>query len=122
MLTAGRYLVEVLPRDAVLVTFFHSGSMRHHAGCSILRPDLVPPDSFDNVLALLERRGYRPYLLLDDELERAGFLQRFAQTRIGALDWAPRALIGSYGRLVLYDLADREPYLRGERWPIDVLP
>jgi Dolichyl-phosphate-mannose-protein mannosyltransferase len=122
VLTAGRYLAEVLPRDAVIITFFHSGSMRHHAGCSILRPDLVPPDNADSVLALLERRGYRPYLLLDDELERPGFLQRFAGTRIGALDWAPRALIGTYGRLVLYDLGDREPYLQGERWPIDVLP
>jgi hypothetical protein len=59
--------------------------------------------------------------LLDQELEREGFLARFANTNLSKLDWPPRARIGTYGRIELYDLADRGKYLNGERWPIDVL-
>jgi hypothetical protein len=121
VLMAGRYLDVVLPRNAVVITFFHSGSVRYYTGREILRPDLIPSAQVDDVLGRLALGGYRPYLLLDEELERAGLLARFPHTRLGALDWPPRASIGSHGRIVLYDLADRERHARGERWPIDTI-
>lgn len=117
---AGRYLDAVLPRNAVVITFFHSGSVRYYTGRAILRPDLVDPDTVDATLARLEQGGYRPYLLLDEGLERPAFLARFpASARFGTLAWPPRARIGTYRRLLLYDLADAARAQRGERWPID---
>lgn len=121
ILLTGHYLNAVLPRNAIVMTFFHSGSVRYYTGLPILRSDLVPPESLDALLARLEQGGYHPYLLLDDELERPALAARFPQSRVGKLDWPPRARIGTYGRIDLYDLADPARHDRGERWPIDVL-
>lgn len=119
---AGHYLNEVLPPNAVVMTYFHSGSVRFYTGVPILRPDLVPAGQLDMTTERLSAAGYRVYLLVDDELERAGLLEKFPHTSsLGTLDWPPRARIGTYGRLDLYDLADRKRHGAGERWPTDVV-
>jgi hypothetical protein len=122
VLLAGRYLDEVLPQNAVVVTFFHSGSVRFSTGLPILRPDLLPEEQLDPTIDRLTAAGYRVYLLVDDELERAGLLAKFPATRsLGTLSWPPRASIGTYGRLDLFDLADQRLYTAGARWPTDVI-
>jgi Dolichyl-phosphate-mannose-protein mannosyltransferase len=118
---AGQYLENMLPSNAVVVTFFHSGSIRYYTGHAVLRPDLVPPDRLDAALEQLEQNGYKPYVLVDRDLERAGLLARFPSSRLGRLDWPARAQIGTHGHIALYDLADRARHARGEQWPVDTL-
>jgi hypothetical protein len=119
---AGHYLHEVLPHNAVVMTYFHSGSVRFYTGLPVLRPDLVPGGQLDMTIERLSAAGYRVYLLVDDELERGGLLEKFPNTRsLGTLEWPPRAQIGTYGRLDLFDLADRKRHGDGERWPTDVV-
>jgi hypothetical protein len=119
---AGHYLDEALPDNAVVMTYFHSGSVRFYTGLPVLRPDLVPAGQLDMTIERLSAAGYRVYLLVDDELERGGLLEKFPDTTsLGTLDWPPRARIGSYGRLDLFDLADQKRHGDGERWPTDVV-
>lgn len=118
---AGAYLREALPANAVVLTFFHSGTVRYLTGRPIVRLDLVAPQ-LDTIVAMVQLFGYRPYLLLDETLERAGFEQpTVSETRTGRLDWPPRARIGDAGRLSLYDLGDPQRLARGERWPTDIV-
>lgn len=121
VLLAGRYLDAALPPNAIVFTAYHSGSVRHYTGRPILRGDLVPSADLDAMLARLEQSGYHPYLLLDDWLELGGYQSLFKSSRFGSLDWPPRAVIGSQGRIRLYDPADRDRYARGERWAIDTV-
>jgi hypothetical protein len=119
---AGHYLDEVLPHNALVITYFHSGSISFYTGLPILRPDLVPPDQLDMTMQKLTAAGYRVYLLVDEEMERAALLAKFPNTSsFGTLDWPPRARIGTYGRLDLFDLADQKRHIDGERWSTDVV-
>jgi hypothetical protein len=122
ILLAGEYLAASLPRNALVVTFFHSGSVAHYAGLPILRPDIVPAPALDGAVTRLERAGHRVYLLIDHDMERGGFEAKFAgSSRLGRLDWRPRAEIGEFGRLTLYAVTDRDVPADEARWPIDVV-
>lgn len=119
---AGRYLDAVLPQNAIVITAYHSGSVRYYTGRHILRPDFIPAERLDATLARLELSGYRPYLLVDELLERQGLLAGFPNSRrLGKIDWPARATIGRYAQVTLYDLADPERYANGERWQTDIV-
>ncbi len=117
----GHYLQEVLPQNAVVLSFAHSGAVAHYTGREILRPDLIPPQSLDAVVDALTRRGYRPVLVIDQVHEEASFRQLFAQSRYGRLDWSPRAAFYAQGAIKYFDLLDRARFLNGERWLVDEL-
>ena len=119
---AGHYLDQALPHNALVITYFHSGSISFYTGLPILRPDLVPAAELDMIVEKLSAAGYRIFLLLDDEMERAGLLAKFPNTSsFGTLEWPPRARIGTYGRLDLFELTDRKRHADGVRWPTDVI-
>jgi hypothetical protein len=46
---------------------------------------------------------------------------RFRSSQRGRLTWPARAEMASVSSVVYYDLADREAFFNGERWPTDVL-
>jgi hypothetical protein len=87
--TIGRYVADTLPRKAALLTKIHSGSARYYSGRLTLRWDMIGPEQFDPLVADLQRRGYVPFILLDD-WEEPEFSARFrGASRLAALDWEP---------------------------------
>jgi 4-amino-4-deoxy-L-arabinose transferase-like glycosyltransferase len=105
--TAGRYIDSATPRDTVILTMQHSGSVRYYTGLPIVRWDLLAVDAdLELVLADLRARGRRG-LLLVEEWEVPLFRARFPSSPIARLDWPPRAEFGHDVRVWLYDPDDR---------------
>jgi hypothetical protein len=104
------------PPGSVVITIWHSGSVRYYAGRTTLLWDVIEPAEFDLVVRKIEAR--HPVFLLLETWEQSRFTQRFAgATPFAALDWQPRA---QFGRdIALYDLAARERFHRGEPIPAD---
>jgi hypothetical protein len=102
----ARYIGEHTDPRAVIVTFQHSGSIRHYADRLTLRWDMLGEGWLDRAIAYLAESGRHPYILVDaEEIEQ--FRQRFqSSNRAGALDWAPIAVLDSQ-RTSLYDAVDR---------------
>jgi hypothetical protein len=78
--TVGRYISDHTPSRAVLFAMLHSGSVRYYSGRSTVRFDWVPPDRFETMVAHLKRRGFIPFVLVD-EGEAEVFEQRFTGIR-----------------------------------------
>jgi hypothetical protein len=87
----------------------------------VVRLDLVKPSELDRVVDDLQRRGYRPALLVDEQTESQSFRQYFNGSRYQRLDWPPRAEFAAPMSVWYIETRDREPYRSGERWPTDVL-
>lgn len=68
-----------LPRNAVLLSLAHSGTLRFYTGRDILRFEAIPSADIDTVVAYLEARGHELYLI-GDPFEIEMFRQRFAGT------------------------------------------
>ena len=81
----------------------HSGSVRYYANRITLRYDYLAPDGLDAVLNELIKKGYQPYIVMDDS-EEPDFRRRFAATsRVGRLDWRPLVRISSSPQVRIYD-------------------
>jgi hypothetical protein len=104
----ARYIGEHTEPRAVIMTFQHSGSVRHYAGRLTLRWDMLGEGWLDRSIAYLDKTGRHPYILVDAE-ETELFRQRFqGSNRAGALDWTPIAVLEPQ-RTLLYDAVDRSP-------------
>jgi len=109
---AGRFVNARLPREAVVLTVWHSGSVRHYANRVTLVWRAFDPQELDQAVSWLEQRG-RPVYLLLEAWEEPDFRARFgAASRAGALAWPPLAEIGRSVRI--WRFADRERFERGE--------
>jgi hypothetical protein len=115
--TAGRYLEAALPRDTVIVTSQHSGSVSYYTGRPILRWDALGV-GLDEALGELARLGRRSVILVED-WEEAALRQKFPASTLAKLDWPPRADFGSMTRVRVFDPADRD---RPTGRPPDRLP
>jgi hypothetical protein len=62
----GEFVDAHLPRNAVLLSMFHSGTVRHYADRLTLRYDWIDREWWPRVLTDLRARGYRPYVILSD--------------------------------------------------------
>jgi hypothetical protein len=78
--TAGRYVAEQLPAEAVLLAMQHSGSARYYSNHVTLQYRWIPATKLDELIAELRRLHREPYLLLED-WEEADFRARFAGQR-----------------------------------------
>jgi hypothetical protein len=108
---AGGFVRSSLPPNAVVLTIWHSGSVRYYGERPSLLWDAIAPGELDLVLESLRSQGREPYLLLED-WERESFKARFPGAPISALDWPPAARIGR--AVSIWAVADRERFLRGE--------
>jgi Dolichyl-phosphate-mannose-protein mannosyltransferase len=104
--TAGRYLAEVLPRDAVIVTSQESASAHYYTRLPILRWDFLA--DLDAAVQTLIAAGRHPVLLVED-WEEPVLRARFPQSALARLDWNSRALFGTTTRVRVLDPADRDP-------------
>ena len=116
-----RYLAEVLPAEAVILTFSHGGAWARATKRPIVRLDFIQPDALDRVIVDLRRRGYRPVFVLDTAVEGDLFTERFRNQRYSRFTWPARAEIVSATSVFYYDTADRELFYSGDRWHTDVL-
>ena len=114
---AAAWVHDHLPPEAVVLTIWHSGSVRHYGDRFTVVWDALPPDGLDRAVGYLKEIGRPPFLLFD-RAEPDEFRKRFGgQGEFGALDWPPRAQIGH--DVALYDPADRDRYRRGEPVPTE---
>lgn len=120
VLLMGAYLRTALPRNAVLLSFMHSGSAAYYSGRPIVRLDIIQPD-LDGVIDRLRTQGFQPLLLLDEVIESPHVGRIFPTTVYKDLDWQPRATFAAFGRIWLLDPADRGRFLAGATYPHDVL-
>jgi hypothetical protein len=106
-----------VPRQAVLLSIWHSGSLRYHGRRWTIVWDAIEPRELDDVLAFLRQSGRPPWLVLETwEIER--FRERFGRSSaVGALDWPPRAQVGR--SVVVWDPADRARYFAGGSVPTE---
>jgi hypothetical protein len=74
--STGRYLRRVLPKNAVVVSLQHSGSLRMYAERLTLRYDWLEGPWYQRALEELVAKGYRPYLVLS-EGEELDFRKKF---------------------------------------------
>ena len=74
-------LVSNLPRDAVLLSMFHSGSIYYYTGRPVLRWDWVGPDELAPTVNRLESAGHPVFAILDDA-EESQFRSRFAASPV----------------------------------------
>lgn len=110
---AGDYIRRTLPPRAVVLTVWHSGSVRYYGERLSIAWDGFPPQDLEPTLAALEREGRTPCLLLET-MEDARFRERFrGASPLAALDWPPAAVIGREVRI--YRPADRAVYFAGGR-------
>lgn len=110
---AGEHLGRVLPPGAVVLTIWHSGSVRYYGGRTTVLWDAIPPDALDRTVDYLRERGLTPFLLLE-RWEEPSFRKRFGtRSPLAELDWPPRV---EYGRAIrVFALDDRARYMAGER-------
>lgn len=80
----GRYLDRTLPRNAVVYSLQHCGSIRYYSGRLTLRYDYLPADWLDRSIEYMRQAGYEPFFLLD-EWEVPVVRERFAGQRAAAL-------------------------------------
>jgi hypothetical protein len=117
-LELGR-LASRLPRTAIVLAAQPAGSVRYYARLPTLSWDAIDPAWFDRALAECRNRGLTPYLAVE-AWELDAFRSRFrGRSPAADLDWPPRATLGNV--VFLYDLADRDRYLAGERIPTDII-
>jgi hypothetical protein len=121
MLLMDRYLPHVLPDNAVVLTYSHGGAVAAATGRPILRLDMIAPEALDGIIADLQRRRHRPVYVFDTAIEGTFFTERFRPAQFSRLTWPARAELTSVTSIVYYDLADREAFFSGDRWPTDVL-
>jgi hypothetical protein len=109
--TAGEWAGRELPANAIVIAGWQSGSVRFYGHRTTLIWDGIDAAWLDRALEFLRARGYRPYFVFES-WEEAEFRRHFAGSAVAALDWPPAAEIASQVRI--YDVADRERYLRGD--------
>ncbi len=113
---AGEYVARRLPENALVITSWESGSVRFYSNRKTLVWDALDPAWLDRAIAFSRARGLEPYLLFE-RWEEPLFRQRFAGSRVAALDWPPAAEIA--GQVRIYRPEDRDRYLKGESTPTE---
>ena len=109
------------PGKVVLIAGEQSGSMRYYTGRSIFRWEAITPEVLATEIVTLQSEvsgpfqtgGWEIYAVLDaweDEL----FLAKFKHVPALALDWPPMIDAGSSHRTRVWNLADRDRFLKGE--------
>ena len=115
------YLPDVLPRNAVVLTYAHGGALAASTGRPVLRLDIMNPDALDRIVGDLNRRALEPVFVLDVAVDGPFFTDRFKGQQLGRLTWPARAEMTSVTSILYYNISDRETFFQGDRWPTDVL-
>jgi hypothetical protein len=111
----GRFIDATLPTNSVFVAKLHAGSIRYYSHRLTMNYEWLEQRWLDEAVSDLTRRGYHPFIVLE-EGEEAPFRERFvALNSLALLDWPPIAERRQAVRVRIYDPADRPRFQRGER-------
>ena len=120
--SAGIVVRDQLPRQAVVLSAWDSGSVRFHGRKEAVVWAGLDPLWLDRSLEWLDQQGHTPYILLES-WEEPAFRSRFAtHSDIGKLDWPPKYEIDRVVRI--FDPKDRAKYHNGGNvnteflWPL----
>ena len=106
---AARFARGLIPQDSVVVTVFHSGTLRYYSGILTLNYSWLDAGSLDGAVQWLRARGVRVYALLDDA-ELVDFRRRFGETRtFAAMDGRPMAVMTGGSSTSLFELGAPPP-------------
>jgi hypothetical protein len=114
--TAGRFVAQRLPANAVVITGYQSGSVPFYSGRRTLAWPAMDPAWLDRSVAFMRDKGFEPYLLFE-RWEEQEFRSRFAASPLGPLDWPPIAEVSRQVRI--YRVADRDRYHEGLAIPTE---
>jgi hypothetical protein len=124
--SAGLVVRDRLPSQTVVLTTWDSGAIRFHGRRDAVIWDALDPAWLDPAIEWLASHGHKPVILLES-WEEPRFRERFSgRSAFGALDWPPRFEVDRLVRI--YDPADRQAFMRGERvgteyvWPLLLKP
>jgi hypothetical protein len=103
----GEYVGSRLPDRAAFICMQYSGSIRYYSGRLTVRYDWIPPNRLDSVVEQLRGLGYHPYIVLE-AVEMSTFQRRFQEaSKLGTLNWTPRARLKHDADVKIYDPADQ---------------
>ena len=105
----------------MILTYAHGGALSLYTGRPIVRLDMVAPEALDRVVSDLQDGEYVPVFVLDMAVEHATFVERFKGSRYIALDWPSRAEFATELSVLYVDATDRESFMNGDRWPVDLV-
>jgi hypothetical protein len=106
-----------VPPGATVFASWHSGSIRYYGQRLSVVWDAIQPDQLDSAIDYLQRIG-RPAYAVFEPWELDAFRERFGgRSTFGALDWPPRAQIGT--QVQFFDFADRPRYFAGQPVPTE---
>jgi 4-amino-4-deoxy-L-arabinose transferase-like glycosyltransferase len=117
---AGGYAGRALTGEAIVLAVQQSGSVRYFGRRGTLAWDGLPDGGLDAAVAALAASGRTVYFALE-EAEEPRFRARFAGQRFGGLDWPPFAEVHAPGRVRFYDPRQRDRYLAGLRYPVEIV-
>jgi hypothetical protein len=105
---------EITEPHAVVLSMFHSGSVRYYGGRMTMRYDLLDQQWLDRAIAWLSARGAHPYLLVND-WEIPQFVARFPSQQSVALIRRPPLFTFERAGMFLFDLAPADGPTKGAR-------
>ena len=105
---AAKMARRLTPRNSVIISGQHSGSLRFYAGRMTMHYSPMVSDGLDSTVAWLNAHGARPYLMIED-WEVPVVREQFAGQRTLAMLDHPIAKYYDPGTLYLYDLAAESP-------------
>jgi hypothetical protein len=95
---------EITEPHAVVLSMFHSGSVRYYGGRVTMRYDLLDQQWLDRAIQWLSARGAHPYLLVND-WEIPQFVARFPSQQSVAFIRRPPLFTFQRAGMFLFDLA-----------------
>jgi hypothetical protein len=115
----GEVVRERMPKNAVFITVWESGSVRYHGGAEAMLWDSLDPSWLDRTVEWWRGRGFEPFIVLE-QWEEQTFRRRFAsESAIGGLDWPPRFEVAHQVRI--FNPLDRQRYMAGEPVPTEIV-
>jgi hypothetical protein len=107
-LDIGRYIDRTLPRNAIVISMQHSGTVRLYGGRLTLRYDRLDGPWLARAPRELERLGLHPYALLED-WEAPAVRSRLGLDAGSPLPWTALARMREPMGVTLYDAASAAP-------------
>ena len=107
--TMARLVREHTPRNSVIFSMQHSGTLRLYAGRTTVRYDFLPPGHFDQAIAWFTERGIAVYLAAE-AWEMPGVRSQFGAEQVArVLDAPPVLRYEGPATILFYDLRAPQP-------------
>lgn len=111
----GHDVRAMFPVNTLCIARLHAGSLRYYGDRLTLYYDWLQPRWLDAAVRELTDRGYHPVIVVERD-EEPEFRARFADLNVlGKLDWPPTAELSAPVDVRIYDPAERDRFVRGDR-------